>query len=152
MLMICLIQTHRFPSWKQERANYDLMQPFQKWPLEKTRKQKCFQNGFYVQVHMENALLSTAGFLRAFSVFMNTVILCWEWQSHAWNPSTSVQPHKNGPWGAWNLPLSRANSCVRLIAFMEIFFPISDSVCSPLLCLRMCISGPRVHSQHGQDV
>lgn len=29
--------------------------------------------------------------------------------------------------------LSRANSCVRLIAFMEIFFPVSDSVCSPVV-------------------
>ena len=63
MLMFCLIQTHRFPSWKQRRENYDLIQLFQKWPLEKSRKQKCFENGLYVQMHMENTLLSTAGFL-----------------------------------------------------------------------------------------
>lgn len=30
---------------------------------------------------------------------------------------------------------------------MEIAFPVSDSVCSPLFCLRLCLSGPQVHHQ-----
>ena len=30
---------------------------------------------------------------------------------------------------------------------MEIFLPVSDSLCSPLFRLRVCINGPQVHSQ-----